>query len=254
MDIPGADDDMLEQLLQGLASGERAGTSLESLVASLRRDLEPLVEGPAPSLLDAMGAAATAPGDELAARRSRRVAIRAVIVAATIGLGATGAAAVAGDLPDAVQDFVHDVADSLGIDIPAGEPAVPGAPDDAPGQGGEIPGKGIGPDGVPPGQGGEIPGEGIGPDGVPPGEGGEIPGDGVGPDGVPPGQGGETPGQGDPPEVDPPGQGGENPSDTAPGVTAPGATAPGATAPVTTAPTGGQGSGGQGGQSGRSDR
>jgi hypothetical protein len=187
------------------------GVGMSGGVAQLLRaaaaDLEPLDVDPDPAFLADMIAvvvldgAAGVPADELGQRRRQRV-VRIALVAGALGLTATGAAAANGSLPDPVQDVVSDVAESVGITLPAGSqdgpghgrsdeapgrPAVPGQPTD-PGRSDEAPGRpadpgapGVGPEETPPGQGGTVPGTGedtggVGPDETPPGQGGTVPG------------------------------------------------------------------------------
>ena len=214
MDGTEFDDVEVERLLRGPSADDARRDPVARLLLTAASGLEPLAGGPAPTMLAAMQAATSVPDtaypDALAARRRRWVAGTAIVVG-TLCLG-TSAAALSGSLPDAVQDVVHDIAESIGLDIPDGTPdqVVPVTPADPPGLDEETPGGGVGPEGTPPGQGGEIPGGGVGPEGTPPGQGGEIPGGGVGPVVTPPGQGEETPGGGVGP-VTPPGQGSEIP-------------------------------------------
>lgn len=139
--------DELDRLLQGEGPAERA-----ALAAFLQDAREDLPEPPRADVAERQLAAITAAAAEAAHRvptaadgpagrpwaaRARRLAgLTAVKVA--IGVGAAAAAtgtglATTGNLPDPVQQVVADVADRIGIELPAPDTTPPAMlPDEAP--------------------------------------------------------------------------------------------------------------------------
>lgn len=118
------DDDSATRLLQGAVHPDDAppgyGAVADLLAAAV--SVPAIDEDAGADTISAMVAAIQAsPAPQISGRRTmigKLLAGKALVAVAVLGLGATGAAAATGALPDTVQGVVSDAVSHVGVDIP----------------------------------------------------------------------------------------------------------------------------------------